>query len=611
MAPPTKEASHVGISTSQSVAQHSNPQAKTGARTDAVSLEVPVKVHGSRVNATAGASPQTEPFSEQTITMIVFPQGAVVRMTVAVNVGQMLVITNLKSRQDAICRVVKVRSFPNLQSYVEVEFTQPQAKFWGVYFSSKGATGEAHPYAPAQPIKSKPIEVSTPRHEVSVPKPVETTSPREATPLKPSPVSAPPPPAQASASSRVEPEVKIEKPPLPVPHTAPRSLTHEDQGRAEKTRVADGPVQPLVSPLHEIHEIRVPQHPQPDAEPEVEPLAVTVETDSKASHAAPASRLPVSAGRGFGALGVAAKHPAEDAVASAEPIRELADTRLERKSSVGRRTNWALVAACSAVLVIAASGGVWYFHFRAAASAPSASNSSASPMLRPPVTATQTPASPVLPPGSTSASAAPLAATNKPGAVSSAPLAANPRRDTAPKSDASSKPAPKPELQPSSQVVVVTATAPKSDLNPQAMNAHPLTAVRKTDTENQAPALDSEVPANAPAELPGMLASNPSIPAPPPTGPLTVGGRIKEPKIIVSTRPVYPVVARQARVEGDVVIDTILDKHGNVSHVKVVSGPAMLRDAAVDTLRHWKFQPTELDGQPVEVEMFVTIRFRL
>src|SRR5271170_7554167 len=92
-------------------------------RADAVSLDVPVKVHGSRVTEVVlGTTPHSEPFEEKSATLIVFPQGGVVRMSTAVTTGQMVVLTNLKSGHDAICRVVKVRACPPAQSYVEIEF---------------------------------------------------------------------------------------------------------------------------------------------------------------------------------------------------------------------------------------------------------------------------------------------------------------------------------------------------------------------------------------------------------------------------------------------------------------------------------------------------------
>src|SRR6204780_4667197 len=157
MAPLTKDTSEVTNSVAEAGSSNRGVQAKASPaghlRSDAVSLEVAVKVHGSRVTEVVREiTPHTEPFEEQTSTMIVFPQGAVIRMSTAVNVGQMPVVTNLKSRQDAICRVVKVRTFSNLQGYVEVEFTHKQPGYWSVYFPSEGpapapANKPTHPIA--------------------------------------------------------------------------------------------------------------------------------------------------------------------------------------------------------------------------------------------------------------------------------------------------------------------------------------------------------------------------------------------------------------------------------------------------------------------------------
>src|SRR5580698_8357502 len=166
MAPLTKDSVELAGSASDVASPRpAAPQAKpiTPAaggqlRADARSVEIPVKVHGSRVSdAPAGSAPRTEPFEEQTSTMIVFPQGAVIRMSTAVSVGQMLVVTNLKSRQDAICRVVKVRTFSNLQGYVEVEFTHKQPGYWNVYFPSDGPAPANKPAQPAAPAPAVPI----------------------------------------------------------------------------------------------------------------------------------------------------------------------------------------------------------------------------------------------------------------------------------------------------------------------------------------------------------------------------------------------------------------------------------------------------------------------
>src|SRR5579871_3620981 len=90
---------------SAGVSPASSPAASAAGQihSDAVSLEVALKVHGSKVSAGARGVPgQTEPFEEETSSMIVFPHGGVLRMATPVNVGQMLVVTNLKTRQDAI-----------------------------------------------------------------------------------------------------------------------------------------------------------------------------------------------------------------------------------------------------------------------------------------------------------------------------------------------------------------------------------------------------------------------------------------------------------------------------------------------------------------------------
>ena len=102
--------------------------------------------------------------------------------------------------------------------------------------------------------------------------------------------------------------------------------------------------------------------------------------------------------------------------------------------------------------------------------------------------------------------------------------------------------------------------------------------------------------------------------APPPTGkgaPLRVGGRVRPPKAIVQTHPEYPVLARQAHIQGQVQIDAVLDEQGNVIDMKVVSGPPLLYQAALDALKKWKYEPTYLNDQPIAVEMMVTITFQL
>jgi periplasmic protein TonB len=100
-------------------------------------------------------------------------------------------------------------------------------------------------------------------------------------------------------------------------------------------------------------------------------------------------------------------------------------------------------------------------------------------------------------------------------------------------------------------------------------------------------------------------------PPPKPMVPVRVGGRVKEPRKIYAPAPVYPVLAKQARVEGTVVIEAIIDASGNVVEAKVVSGPALLMQAALAAVQQWKFEPTYLNEQPVPVDLVVRLEFHL
>lgn len=70
-------------------------------------------------------------------------------------------------------------------------------------------------------------------------------------------------------------------------------------------------------------------------------------------------------------------------------------------------------------------------------------------------------------------------------------------------------------------------------------------------------------------------------------------------------------MARQARIQGQVEVEAVLDEQGNVIEMKVVSGPPLLYQAALDALKKWKYQPTYLNDQPIAVEMLVTVTFVL
>ena len=110
----------------------------------------------------------------------------------------------------------------------------------------------------------------------------------------------------------------------------------------------------------------------------------------------------------------------------------------------------------------------------------------------------------------------------------------------------------------------------------------------------------------------GVIGGVPEAPEPPkPTGPVRVGGQIKEPRKLKNVPPVYPDVAKQARIQGVVVLEATIDPSGRVDNVRVLRGIPMLNESAVDAVRKWTYSPTLLNGVPVPVIMTVTVNFTL
>jgi periplasmic protein TonB len=101
--------------------------------------------------------------------------------------------------------------------------------------------------------------------------------------------------------------------------------------------------------------------------------------------------------------------------------------------------------------------------------------------------------------------------------------------------------------------------------------------------------------------------------APPPPGITRVkqGGNVTAASIITQTRPNYPPLARQARIQGNVVLHAIIDKEGKVAQLEVISGHPLLVQSALDAVKQWRYKPTQLNGDPVEVDTTITVTFTM
>lgn len=109
----------------------------------------------------------------------------------------------------------------------------------------------------------------------------------------------------------------------------------------------------------------------------------------------------------------------------------------------------------------------------------------------------------------------------------------------------------------------------------------------------------------------GVVGGLPDAPPPPPVAAVRVGGQIKEPKKINHVNPSYPDIAKQARVQGIVILECTISPQGKVTDVKVLRGIPLLDQSAIDAVKQWVYTPTLLNGVPVPVIMTVTVNFKL
>ena len=131
------------------------------------------------------------------------------------------------------------------------------------------------------------------------------------------------------------------------------------------------------------------------------------------------------------------------------------------------------------------------------------------------------------------------------------------------------------------------------------------------------PPVEGALPARIGVEGGLPLDSAPTPPAPPPPTIeprpqlVRVGGSVREPRKIVHVAPIYPRIAQQAKIEGVVVLEAIIDIEGRIDRLRVLRSAPLLDEAAIAAVKEWRYTPTQLNGVPVPVLMTITVHFRL
>jgi TonB family protein len=492
---------------------------------NAAGAEVPVTVHASRYSASSKGAGRLPPVHEETRTVIIFPQGAVVRLSATVTPGELVVLTNKRTGADVICRVTSVKTQPGIQNYVHLEFTQRAVGYW-----------EEAPQTERANVSSKPqdlTDLATP----PAPTPIDSAYRTPSSPLQ-------------GAEPAAKPSVlstEVSSPAASLPKVTP--LADVPSRVFEK---APGETEPVQAPVSEIGQspVLVQKHPRimPSRTPRLQPF---------------------------------------------EPVQQ---------DKNGSKAIILFAIAAVVLLAVGAVGGAIFLR----------RDRSASVAQQLPSAPLTTPAPVALP----SQTEAPILNTSA-KVNSLEPSASAPVKSSI---DTAARPTP---VRTAVEQPKVPAEAPKAaEVQPQpAPVTRPAINVGKISAPNvKATQLNSSAP---PPVLPTEGNAVPSIvteatthsdalaPAQPLAPPPMKGGQLQQPKLLASVAAVYPPVARARRVQGDVVIDALIDTTGKVTATKIITGNPLLQSAAVDSLRLWKYQPAQLNGQVIPFHINVTITFHL
>ena len=588
-------------------------------RSNPVCLEVAVTIRSLPGEQGEASSGPAQPTREEARTVIVFDNGAVLRLASHFPTGQTVILSNHEGR-DVVCRVVSTRDVPTVKGYIEVEFLEPIADFWGIHkpegqsnVSAPPAAVVAHPPAVTHPQAipgEPPIAPSTVPFIVpsNMPFIVPPIAPPSVPPIVPSialPVAspiAPPivPPIAPSTPARVAPTVPETVAPAGKapsfediaglmqmsPPAVARSKAPEPTPRIPVSRKSE-------ESTHQTVEGARPHSPVSAVEPAAETTSLSPTWDDDPARTRKAATSNDVLGK------FTSSH-----------------TTSEPSVSESRGKTPLIIAGAAGFLILGA--GLFFMRQRSPATPPVAPVAAVSQPTKPAArvsTSAPTPAmnsqlaaeqAPPLSPAITPATSVPkeIVATSESTATSTVRHPANIAN--------AKQPDQVDEKQPD-----------QSSQRPQV--ARDLKMVAPTPDSRAGRLVDGSVP-----EIEVASAARPAIGTPggdliptvshmdsppaPPAGvarPSSSGKIVVSPKLISSSRPVYPPQARQSNVEGDVLIAAEIDATGRVISAKATAGSVFLRQAAIDAVWNWKYEPATIDGKPTSSQVSLRIQFRL
>ena len=495
-----------------------------------LALETTVTVTGARPGE---AGSKRDLFTEETQTVLVFENGAVIRLSAAVADGQLLFLSHKKTGKEVVAQVIRKRSFRPTNCYVDLEFTELCAGFWGVEF----------------PKEAKPASV------VSASKAFSEAEEADSVPAK----------AAAAPSMREVERLKHEVAEL---QTQLRSLLKTPPAVPQYAMRAGAPNVPPPQP-GEKAALEIRAHiAKKEVEQQLEELIAQEKKQDQENTAAEASQSAPKR---------KTRAQKKDVIAAPKPVEP------------NGHKKW-ILAVASMVLIAACGSAAYQFGVlddmvsKAVRKAPS----------RPPVYGNV----PAGRPSSTTAASSAVGTDANASSVTTEKPSPAPE-NTAPTAEHSA------EAKSSKESEAMSAADAKATTEAKPSLASRVSAYFSKSKSSEGPRAGEAPVSTAPeAATDAPAKSGESIPTA-----AESGSDFVAPKLVRSVKPVAPAEATQNYITGNVKMDTVIDATGHVKSVRVVSGPDKLRDAAMNSVKQYLYEPAKKGGKAVPAHVEVSLQF--
>jgi protein TonB len=548
-------------------------------RANPVALEVPVSVAGARPIA---SNDKRELFTEETITVLVFKDGAVIQLSAAVTVGQLLFLTEKKSKKEVVCQVVHKRSHRPTSCFVELEFTEPEENFWGVSFPAQVDTARVPPAAEA--VEAQETTKDDSSEPVAAPKTEYVLQLKDEV---------------AALKAQLE-ELRVKQP------------SEDKDAQAKKLAEAEAAARAAA-------ELEAKQKAEEAARKKAERAKTeggnTPATEIVANQKPEGSRAPATIGMRLPVMGVGEPAPAapapgkpQAAVPTAkeeiDPLEDLLPkpaldfSRVPKhvdpndpfniyrpeRHGVGKK-EFVVGGAVLAVLILAGAGA-WYknklpfLHRAPKADVAALENIPSEPVSMPSV-----------PSATTAGDAAPRSVTTAPPPANRAGEQVNNFSVGATSAPPLVGPVVTPPVESPAERVALAERGGMRVVAPAKGGAGNAGSVKTS--KNRGKAKTSEESAPVPVAPEVSVSDQPVVPA----------------KLVRAVQPMYPPDAMRNYITGDVRIEAEVDKRGQIGAMKILLGPKQFRQVAMDALKQYEYAPATQGGKPVASKVTVTIKF--